>query len=529
MSSFFQEGPQLENTFSNDRTLVDYLQARFAGKDQQSIFDHLQHCGHLAAGDWWQWAEHAENNQPLHIPYDAWGKRIDEIQVSEAWQKLEKASVVEGIVASGYQSKYGDLSRLYQMSLLYLFHSSSAFVSCPLAMSDGAAYCLQKFAGGHSYLNDVFRRLTSTDPNQRWLSGQWMTEKIGGSDVSQTQTRAEISGHQAKLFGIKWFTSATTAQVALTLARDEDSQKNTVAGSKGLSLYLVQMRDEQQRLQGIVVNRLKNKLGTKAMPTAELTLEGAPAHVVGGFGEGVKKITSMLNITRIYNSVCATSHARRALDLAISYSQKREAFGKKIAVHPMHQATLQSLEESFQKCFHLTFYVVELLGKDEHRTITQDEVILLRLLTPLMKLYTARQAMQITSEVVESFGGVGYIENSRLPALLRDAQVFSIWEGTTNVLCLDFFRAVMKDQLWPNLMNAVKQADQKINIVYKDRSLFNQSYQQLRRAIDLLLAMESEIVNDDLMQTHGRQICFSLTEVFAFLTIHKFLTAHPLS
>lgn len=527
MSAFIQDGPVLENSFLNDPVLMAYLKARIHGSDREKIFAHLTHCGDLAAGQWLSWAKEAEAHPPVHIPYDTWGRRVDEVQTSGGWRNLEKASATEGIVATAYQKKYGDLSRLYQMSLLYLFHSSSAFVSCPLAMTDGAAYCLQKFGGSDPQLQNVFARLTSTDPMHMWMSGQWMTEKIGGSDVSQTETFAENNSAQTRLFGVKWFTSATTAQVALTLARNSDASQKSIPGSKGLSLYLVQLRDSHQRLQGIVVRRLKDKLGTKALPTAELTLEGAPAVALGGVGDGVKKITSMLNITRIYNSICAISHARRALDLAHSYASKRAAFGKRISEHPLHRATLNFMEETFQKCFALTFFVAELLGKEECQTITEEETALLRMLTPITKLYTAKQTMMICSEAVEAFGGTGYIENSGLPTLLRDAQVFSIWEGTTNILCLDFFRAVGKDQLMPVLSKWIKVAEGKIKEVYKDHSLFNAQFQDLNEAIEVLKHIPWN--NEELLQIHGRKVCFSLAEVFAFLTNHKFLTARPLN
>lgn len=527
MSSFVQEGPSLQNTYVHDSVLQGYLKSRFVGTSFQNLFDHLTHCGELAATTWLQWANQAEEEHPVHIPYDTWGTRIDDIRMSSGWKNLEKAAATEGVVATAYQRKQGDLSRLYQMSLLYLFHSSSAFVSCPLAMTDGAAFCLMKFGGESSKFKEVFQHLTSNDANQMWTSGQWMTEKIGGSDVSQTETLAHHQAGKASLYGLKWFTSATTAEVALTLARDVDAQGKTVPGSKGLSMYLVQLRDEKKRLRNITVNRLKEKLGTKALPTAELTLQGTPADAVGGHGNGVKKITSMLNITRIYNSVCATSHARRALDLAKDFSTKRSAFGRKIAEHPMHQETLRTLEENFQKCFYLTFYIVELLGKDECGTITQEESALLRLLTPLVKLFTGKKSMAICSEAVESFGGTGYIENSGMPTLLRDAQVFSIWEGTTNILCLDFIRALSKDQLWPVLEKWVQLAEQKNNQMHQDKSLFNFRYHEVQNAVQIIHQMKAHLTDEIGLQTYGRQLCFSLAEVFAFLTKHGFLTAHP--
>ncbi|MES3038507.1 MAG: acyl-CoA dehydrogenase family protein, partial [Bdellovibrionota bacterium] len=160
--------------------------------------------------------------------------------------------------------------------------------------------------------------------------------------------------------------------------------------------------------------------------------------------------------TRVYNSICALGHWRRALQLAHSYSDKRIAFGKRISEQPLHKRTLQNLEAEFAKAFHLTFYVAHLLGKDEVGTASENEKVLLRALTPIIKLYTAKRCMEAVSEVVEIFGGVGYIEDSGIPTLFRDAQVFSIWEGTTNVLSLDFLRAIEKENAGPVIFEVLK-------------------------------------------------------------------------
>ena len=231
--------------------------------------------------------------------------------------------------------------------------------------------------------------------------------------------------------------------MAMLLARPQGAE----AGSRGLSLFYAELRDPASgRLKNIEILRLKDKLGTKALPTAELRLQGMEASLVGGPGQGVKKISSLFNITRVYNSICAIGHWRRALDLAWSYARVRKAFGKLLIDHPLHRSTLEDLEVDFRKAFDLTFFVAHLLGKDECGTASAEERILLRGLTPIVKLWTAKKCIQACSEVVESFGGAGYIEDVGIARFLRDAQVFAIWEGTTNVLSLDFQRAIEKEQ-----------------------------------------------------------------------------------
>jgi alkylation response protein AidB-like acyl-CoA dehydrogenase len=332
------------------------------------------------------------------------------------------------------------------MARLYLFHPSSAVYSCPLAMTDGAARFLELY--GDERTREALERLTSRDPSRFWTSGQWMTERTGGSDVSRTSTvaRRTEDPHAFTLHGTKWFTSATTSQLAFALARIDGAP----AGGRGLSVFMIELRDAAGALQGIRVNRLKDKLGTRALPTAELTLDGAPALLVGGEGDGVRKIASLFNLTRAYNAVCAVAAMRRAIALARDYAGRRHAFGRPIAEHPLHQETLAELDARFHASFHLAFQVAELTGRDECGEASEAEQAMLRLLTPVAKLYTAKQAVVVASEALEAFGGAGYIEDTGLPRLLRDAQVLPIWEGTTNVLSLDVWRAIERtDALAP--------------------------------------------------------------------------------
>ena len=246
------------------------------------------------------------------------------------------------------------------------------------------------------------------------------------------------SGNDYRLYGLKWFTSATTSQVAMTLARIEGAP----AGGAGLSVFLITLRDRDGLLRNIRVDRLKDKLGTRALPTAELTLEGTPARLVGGDGEGIRKIATLFNVTRVYNAVAAVAGMRRAIALATDYARRRTAFGKPLIDHPLHVETLAALGLELRASFLLAFRVVELLGKEECGEASDSELQLLRFLIPVAKLYTAKRAIVVASEVVEAFGGAGYVEDTGIPRLLRDAQVLSIWEGTTNILSLDTLRAM---------------------------------------------------------------------------------------
>jgi alkylation response protein AidB-like acyl-CoA dehydrogenase len=305
-------------------------------------------------------------------------------------------------------------------------------------MTDGAARTLLSH-GNQALIERAVPRLTSRDPARMWTSGQWMTERTGGSDVGLSETVARLGEDgRWRLSGTKWFTSATTSQMALTLARPEGNP----AGGRGLALFYLELLGDDGGRNGISVNRLKDKLGTRKVPTAELTLDGTVATPVAGLSEGTRSITPMLNITRTWNAVCAASGMRRGLALARDYAHRREAFGAALADKTLHLETLAGLAAESEAAFLLTFFAVELLGRAEAGAASEADQAILRLATPVVKATTGKQAVAVASEVLEAFGGAGYVEDTGLPALLRDAQVLPIWEGTTNVLSLDALRAL---------------------------------------------------------------------------------------
>jgi hypothetical protein len=176
-------------------------------------------------------------------------------------------------------------------------------------------------------------------------------------------------------------------------------------------------------------------------------LNGTPAQLVLGTTDGVRNITPLLNITRLWNGISAVALMRRGLALAFDYARKRVAFGAPLSEKPLHMDTLFGLQAEFEAAFHLAFYVGELNGRSEAGQVDEEQARLLRVLTPIMKLTTGKQAVMVASEVLEAFGGAGYIEDTGLPVLLRDSQVLPIWEGTTNVLALDTLRALGDDSV----------------------------------------------------------------------------------
>lgn len=440
---FFQEKPVLKNSFLEDALLRGYLRRHLP---EEAIVSDLCAFGGRVAAEVDGWGRDCEVSPPHLVQYDAWGRRVDHINTSAAWKRMKDLSAREGLISIGYERHYGEWSRVYQMSKLFLFSPSSGLYTCPLAMTDGAAKVIESF--GISWpVEEAFNRLTTRKAEYFWTSGQWMTERQGGSDVANgTETVAVPQPDGSyKLHGYKWFTSATDADMTLTLARVQDSTGATIPGSRGLSLFYAEVcRDESGQLKGIEVQKLKDKLGTRQMPTAELLLDGLPAHRLSVEGRGVASIANMLTITRIHNSLSAAGAMRRVVQLARDYATRRRAFGKLLKDHPLHMQTLARMEVETRAAFLLVMDVCRLLGREETGVATELDSLLLRLLTPVVKLYTGKQAVAVVSEGLESFGGQGYIEDTGLPGLLRDAQVLSIWEGTTNVLSLDVLRCVAR-------------------------------------------------------------------------------------
>ncbi|HEY6660816.1 MAG TPA: acyl-CoA dehydrogenase family protein [Pyrinomonadaceae bacterium] len=434
---FQQAPPTLGNQYNDDRVLRSYLARVLPADMLREVEESLTEMGRLAGADLYELQLADRLNEPALTQWDAWGNRIDKIELTALWRLAERIAAEHGVVATAYEQKHGSLSRVHQCALAYLFTPSTDIYSCPLAMTDGAARTLLT-SKNQMLIDRAVPHLITRDPNEFWTAGQWMTELTGGSDVGLSETIAKEDAGSFRLYGRKWFTSAVTSQIALTLARPEGNPP----GGRGLALFYLETRDEHGRPRNIEINRLKDKLGTRKVPTAELTLAGTSAQLVKGTTDGVRNIAPLLNITRLWNGISAVALMRRGLALTSDYARKRVAFGAALSEKPLHRDTLEVLEAEAEAAFHLAFFVAELTGRSETGEITEDETLLLRLLTPVMKLTTGKHAVAIASEVLEMFGGAGYVEDTGLPVLLRDSQVLPIWEGTTNVLSLDTLRAL---------------------------------------------------------------------------------------
>uniref|UniRef100_A0AC34PZ59 Acyl-CoA dehydrogenase n=1 Tax=Panagrolaimus sp. JU765 TaxID=591449 RepID=A0AC34PZ59_9BILA len=442
---FLQDPPVLENPFTADPVLSRALKQLLPASEYAIVEKDLTSFGDRIVKEVDQLGYLAEFNAPTLQQFDSWGKRVDKLNLHPSWNRLKEISAEEGLINIGYdETRDAVHRRLHQMAKLYLFHPSSGLVSCPLAMTDGAAKTIKELNlfGVHPDLQEAYERLISRDPKKAWTSGQWMTEKAGGSDVGGgCDTYAEsIDDLKHTLHGYKWFSSAIDADITLTLARPV-KQGNTTPGSKGLALFFARVRDPLTgELNGIQMLKLKNKLGTKQLPTAELLLDGVKALKLSETGRGVPSIANMLNITRVHNALASAGGMRRVISLARDYSTRRTAFGNKLYKWPLHLKELSNIELHARGGLLLALEAARLLGIQETGKATTEEQHLLRLVTPVVKLHTGKICIPAISEGIENFGGQGYIEDTGIPNILRDTQVTAIWEGTTNVLSLDVLR-----------------------------------------------------------------------------------------
>ncbi|EEB89906.1 hypothetical protein MPER_11950 [Moniliophthora perniciosa FA553] len=391
---------------------------------------------------------------PQLVQYDQWGRRIDELRTSDGWKNLKATAQKEGIPAIFYERKYQEHSRVYGFVKAFMMVGDCHEAFCPISMTDGAARVLE-LLGTPGMKKHVFPRLIARDPTHAFVSGQWMTERPGGSDVSQIETTAQHMGKTHRLgphyllHGFKWFSSATDSDISVALARTGTLQE----GSRGLSLFLVPLRRPLLRdptdptpspiSNGIRVHRLKNKIGTHTLPTAELSLEYTEGYLIGKPGQGVRSITPLLNITRVWSAIASTGALRRCLAIATAYSDVRAINGGKTFLRdtPIHVAQLAKISLVYRALTHLTFGVIRLVGKTECNVADEQEKLQLRLLTPLVKAFAAEKAVTAMEEAMTALGGAGYMEENDIGRMIRDALVEKIWEGTTTVLALDLVRA----------------------------------------------------------------------------------------
>lgn len=369
----------------------------------------------------------ADKQSPRLVSHDPQGRRIDRVDYHPAYREMERIAYGSGMIALNYSDhEHRRDARFLGFALGYLFAMAETGLYCPLCMTDGVAHVVSRH-GSPEQIARVVPRLTSTDPATLWTGGMFVTERAGGSDAGANETVARRGADGTwRLTGRKWFCSNVDAQAVLLTARPDGAGE----GTRGLRTFLMLPRGNP----GFAIDRLKEKLGVRSMPTGEVTLTDAPVEEIGGF----EAMADMLNLSRLYNAVASVALMGRAIHEARWYVERRRAFGRAVIEFPLVQETLAELEAQQLRALLLTFEAVEAMRRGDAE--------LLRILTPIAKQRTGKLAVSIASEAMELVGGNGYIEDWPMARLLRDAQVLPIWEGTTNILVLDTLRAARRER-----------------------------------------------------------------------------------
>ncbi|KAJ5219418.1 uncharacterized protein N7498_001517 [Penicillium cinerascens] len=475
-TGYITEPAPLENTYTSDTSLQRALQWYLPPATLQSVEPHLTQLGAEAVSEQIrEWSADAERNQPRVKSHNVWGKRYDydRLVTAEGWKQLGHWGARNKVVSAGYNPALGLERRTVQYALNYLYSASSGLYSCPISMTDGAAFILAsrlpKLPSTHPF-HAVFKHLTS-EKDDHWTSGQWMTERAGGSDVQNTETWATyspLSNHSKTdplgegdylINGFKFFSSATDANVALLLAKTPSGKlstflaplRKTVVGSDGIP---------RQVSNGVRIHRLKNKLGTKELPTAELELKDMRAHLVGEVDHGIVTIAPLLNVTRIHTFVGTLAGWRRALSITKSFAKVRSTVGEPLWLIPMHLRLLADLEVRHRGGMNLGFFTIAVMALVENKVSEpskhahiprpgQEASVVFRTLTATAKAVVSKMSVAGIQECQEAMGGVGYMDEADEPEfnisrILRNTSVNSIWEGTTNVLASETVRFLLK-------------------------------------------------------------------------------------
>ncbi len=418
--SFWDASPALRDVCKRKLTAQSYAAA-------EPFFIDM---GRRASAEVAPLAQIADREPPRLLTHDSDGCRINRIEYHPAYRDMERIAYGSGMIAMNYTGRQ-DGARTTGFALGYLFAMAECGLYCPVCMTDGVARVLTRH-GTPDQVARVVPHLTSTDRENLWTGGMFVTERAGGSDAGANQTIARKGADGAwSLTGHKWFCSNVDADAVLVTARPDGAP----GGTRGLRTFLLLQRDNP----GVRIERLKDKLGVRSMPTGEVTLADAPAEEVGSFAA----MADMLNLSRLYNAVASIALIGRALHEARWYVERRRAFGRPVIEWPLVQETMSDLEADHVAAMLLVFEAVDAMQRADSGDL--EGTRMLRILTPLAKQVTAKLALPCVSEAMELIGGNGYIEESPMPRLLRDAQVLPIWEGTTNILVLDALRTAHKD------------------------------------------------------------------------------------
>ena len=381
-----------------------------------------------------RWGDEANRHEPRLLTHDRYGNRVDEVEFHPSWHRLMAVAVAEGLAGAAWGDDRPG-AHVARAAGLYVWSQVEAGHSCPISMT----YAVVPALRDNKELAAVYEPLLTSreyDPGLRTpatkrglLAGMGMTEKQGGSDVRANTTTATDAGDGTwRLRGHKWFTSAPMCDLFLVLAQ----------APGGLSCFLVPRVLPDGTRNVFRIQRLKDKLGNRSNASSEPEFDGTVAWAVGGEGQGVRTIIEMVAMTRLDCVTGSASGMRAALNQAVHHTRHRAAFGGPLIDKPAMRNVLADLALESEAA---TVLAMRLAG-----AVDRGEQAFKRLAIAVGKFWVCKRQPVVVGEALECLGGNGYVEESGLPRLYRDAPLNSIWEGSGNVQALDVLRTLRRDQ-----------------------------------------------------------------------------------
>ncbi len=444
------EQAQPENFYTSDQHLRGILAFYWGAEKLRAHEPRLTKFGHEAATvvDAAVRRANETHNLPRLERFNAVGARVEEV-IHSADHHLA-GSYIYGSGAMAVYAEPGN--NVLAQALFYLSsYNGEAGHNCPLACTAGVIKILQ-YAASAELRAKYLPRLLDENYATRYHGAQFLTEVQGGSDVGANACVATPHADGIwRINGEKWFCSNVTADLALITARPESA----TAGTKGLGLFLVPRRLDDGSLNGMHIRRLKDKLGTKTLATAEVDFKDAVAYQIGEPGKGFQHaLDYVINTSRLYNAVGSAAAARRAYVVAWTYAQHRQAFGQPIAAFPLVQETLAEMRCDVMALTAGSFYLAHLRDRIELGEADETDKQFFRFMINLNKYYASVTATQVVRRAIEILGGNGAMENfSVLPRLLRDCVIFEAWEGAHNTLLAQAVRDVQRHRLHEAVSN----------------------------------------------------------------------------
>ncbi|MGE0716506.1 MAG: acyl-CoA dehydrogenase family protein, partial [Alphaproteobacteria bacterium] len=431
------------NLWRADPDFAALLRLHLSPAIYEHLEPHLDRLGALAGDRLDALAATADRNPPVLHHRDRDGTDRQRIEHHPAWREMQRIAFGElGLAAMSHRPGVlgwpEPLPPAAKYALTFLFVQAEFGLCCPVSMTDSLTATIRRHADP-ALVERWLPELASTDLDTLVQGAMFITEQAGGSDVGRIATVARRDGDAWRLTGDKWFCSNADAGLALVLARPEGADP----GVRGLALFLMPrlLADGSPNRYRIV--RLKEKLGTRAMPSGEIVMDGALAWLVGDVGRGFVQMADMINLSRLSNGVRAAGLMRRAVTEALHVARNRIAFDRRLIELPLMRRQLVKMllpAEAARSVAFATAAALEAADAGDGEAARR-----LRILTPLLKFRACRDARRVAGDAMEVRGGCGYVEEWPEARLLREAHLGSIWEGTSNVVALDVLRAARRD------------------------------------------------------------------------------------